>query len=564
MHRKLTIVLIIIFCLDPIFYVNTSNPFVNKISSTGNLNHNKIQYNSITNLTITSNQDFLIQAQIYNWKGSGTKNDPIIIQNYVFNTTALKSVNSSSIILIDISNVDLFFTIEYNLFFEKEFFVQTNYPGIIYSVYGISVSNSSNGKIYGNNFESGSTYGYKTGITISNSTNLIIQNNNFNANSFNETIDLPFGCAFSDGIIVNSNSFFEINPINGVIKFYFDNNSYIFNNIFKNSFIFLQFCINSTFENNTLFSSVIFNELSYTIISYNILKNWVSKFYSALEIFFLYGANFLHLNLLPFYGITVENNLFQNNSIGIEISKYPYSYNITCPSVPECSNLPENYSGMTILHYTNTLIRYNEFENNSNRAIYIGQYNDNNTIYGNDFINNNQSLSNDFNSVNQSTTQVFESQLQNSTNHWFYNGTGNYWSDYNYHNNYNKTFGLVPMHIIANDSDPFPEIQPFKNTYRYLIAQNGTNPNNDLFHSIELYSGPIIIVTITAVLALSSIYVLVEYRKYIRLGKGQKIHVSNFRAFLTNNFKIRTEKNHVETLTEETFKKIEEILEENK
>ena len=254
MHRKLTIVLVIIFCLDPIFYINTSNAFVNKISPTGNINHNKIQYNPITNLTITSNQDFLNQAQINHWKGSGTKNNPIIIQNYVFNTTTLNSVNSSGIILIDISNIDLFFKIEYNLFFEQEFLVQTNFPGIINSVYGISISNSSNGKIYGNNFESGSTFGYKTGITVLNSTNIIIQNNNFNANNFTETLDLPFEADFSDGIIVNNNTFFEINPSNGGIQLYFDNNSYIYNNIFNHSFIFLQFCINSTFENNTLLS----------------------------------------------------------------------------------------------------------------------------------------------------------------------------------------------------------------------------------------------------------------------------------------------------------------------
>ena len=295
------------------------------------------------------------------------------------------------------------------------------------------------------------------------------------------------------------------------------------------------------------------------------MKNFQSEFYSTLEIYIAFILYFPQINLLPFYGVTVENNLFQNNSIAIKIFRNLNTNNITCPYVPECSNLPENYSGMTMLHYSNTLIRYNEFRNNSNQAIYIDQHNDNNTIYGNDFINNNQSISNTFNSINQATTQVFESQLQNSSNYWFYNGIGNYWSDYNYHNNYNSSIGAIPMHILANDSDPFPETLPFNNTYRYLILQNETNPNIGLFYTIEHYSVPVIIVTTTSVVALSSIYILVEYRKYIRLEKSQKLHVSNFRAFLTKNIKGRKAKNnHVETLTEKTFKKIEEILEENK
>ena len=62
--------------------------------------------------------------------------------------------------------------------------------------------------------------------------------------------------------------------------------------------------------------------------------------------------------------------------------------------------------------------------------------------------------------------------IQNMTNNWSYNGVGNYWSDYNYKGN------TVPMHILQNDTDAFPQLQLFNNSYSYQISKSNSVPTH--------------------------------------------------------------------------------------
>ena len=183
---------------------------------------------------------------------------------------------------------------------------------------------------------------------------------------------------------------------------------------------------------------------------------------------------------------------------------------------------------------------------NYKQAIYIDTYNDNITIYDNDFINNNQSIHNILNSFNQTTTQVYENQLQNVSNYWDFNGIGNYWSDYNYRLNANESIGTIPMHILAVGSDTFPVLHPMNNTYIFR-TQSQNNHNYDLLHMIESNAIPIVSI------------------KYSRLKKVKGVHSIEFTTFLKQGLKQKRFKEHqTEKVSDETFKKIEEIIDENK
>ena len=258
------------------------------------------------------------------------------------------------------------------------------------------------------------------------------------------------------------------------------------------------------------------------------------------------------------YGSIIEHNLFQDNAYGINMLNNSLMINASsyCPYFPECSSVPKDYSGVLNLHITDYTIRYNEFMNNTNKAIYIGTNNDNNTIYGNNFINNNQSPINTLNDVRQFTTQVYESKIQNMSNYWSYDGIGNYWSDYNFQLNNGSIIGKVPMTFPQNGSDPNPVVEAY--TQSYGVTETRSN-NPDVMNTFVIPLTLTIAVIVTGfILAIT----VLEYRKYRKNLNSEQTKERNFRRYLLKKVQFRKNKESNE-LSAETFDMLEEIIEEN-
>lgn len=509
-------------------------------------------------LIINGNRDLQQQAQLNGWEGSGTKTNPITIEGYTF-----PDADSTTSASISINNVNLFFLIKSNDF------ALTN-SSTNYSKDNIVILNSSNGMILQNSFYNPFVLDDESNIYISNSQNITIKENIFES-VYQYSVQLLI--VSSSQIKITENTFLE-DQFNNLLIVNYCNNSAITNNIMNNGTLVFYFDYNINITNNILNNAFLEVSISNLLINYNIIENiksypgiilntgFTPKPYEPINTY--YHIN----NFLLYYGTIIENNLLQNNFLGIEIYRpVDNQIFITCPGLPECTDLPSNYSGISILHYSNILIRHNAFVNNTWKAITIGDYNDNNTIYENNFINNNQSL-NTLNSNIQFTTQVYEFQPQNVSNNWFFKGKGNYWSDYNFHSN-TSSIGLYPIQINANNSDPYPLLEPVTIIYT-LSIKPGAHWTNLTSQNLQEYVFntvfPVFLITVVVVLTIVFLDLSVQYSKYRKLKKQKNANYNNFSSFLITNLPFKSKKtNHLTNkLSDRTLEMIDEIMIENK
>ena len=463
----------------------------------------------------------------HNWSGQGTKKDPFIIEHYKFNGSIyydpiIKNPPPPPTTVLQIENVNWFFIIQDNYFTNILHYDPTNF---------ISFVNTSNGQLKNNLFLNNASHVNIVGINIESSNNIIFSNNTF--------------------VLTNNEGYDSSNfPIFSGLTLLKDNGCNLLDNTLINFQIQIKAGDDIILMGNTFDNSLIHVISSTTNISYNALEN---SYYGV----YIDPESYSDATFNSRTGSEIHNNLFFNNSYGLYLSKanyLPVNY-IFCPGYPECSELPVGYSGSVVLHYSNDIIKHNEFFNNTEKAIYIDQHNDNNTIYGNDFINNGQSKLNALNSINQSTTQVFENEDQNTTNNWFFNGVGNYWSDYNY-NLTHFSVGSVPMHFLENDSDPFPLLKPVNNEYNY-------SKSHSLVFSMQLVEAGILGIFVISVPILAIIG-MIEYNKYKKQKMEKKSYNGTFYAFLRDRVRIgKKRKPDKQFLSEKTLEMINSIVNEN-
>ena len=214
--------------------------------------------------SITSNSDFRYRAQLNNWPGNGSINNPIVIENEVIDT----SEYYSSII---IKNTNLYFIIR-----NCTFNVRSNWA--------IFLENVENGLISNNSF----SISYYYTIDLRNSNNINITNNTFESFGDNSQSrgDLRFEYSFE--INVNSNNF----SYSSIRLFDSYNNSFIYNR-FINSFL--------NFDNS-----------SYNYIKANYLNITDSKVNQYGIEFTLSNQTKLRDNIIESKGIKIDSSIYND------------------------------------------------------------------------------------------------------------------------------------------------------------------------------------------------------------------------------------------------------------
>lgn len=223
-------------------------------------------YETIENITITSNDDLLNKATAYGWNGTGlNSDDPIIIANYL--------INSSENILIDISNVT------------KHISVQNNYLVKVNQL-SINLEGVENCQIKETILCNNIRINNSKRITISknNITNIVNEscikvNNSETINILNNTITNNI----ANGILVNS-------VINTIIAY---------NEIINNSLngIVLKKCSDVIINHNSISNNnkaVICNASEYIIVFKNIIEE---NYNIAIDINETYQATIGHNNI---------------------------------------------------------------------------------------------------------------------------------------------------------------------------------------------------------------------------------------------------------------------------
>ena len=417
-------------------------------------------------IAIDSNNNFTATANINNWSGTGTFNDPIIINNMNINGSQVQHV-------FLIQNTNLYFILKNSTF---------------YNTYNtISLSNVANGLIENNTlmsrnyipFETTANQAifsfYSTGITLENCSSIIITNNTIlksnkgieifeshNNNIINNFIDNFIGQEkfirdsldiYSSGIEIFEsyvNVGLEVTASSNIFLFHNKIGNYSTGITFDeyNYFHDLSVYSNSTVENNIisnpneLFIGIYLNSKSTTVRN-NILTNG--------------GIYFPDANIASY----PEPSFFENNSINGQ--SFFYSINSSNLSVPNDS------AQVTLINCTNVEIAGVSF---SNLKTFI------NIRYGSDI---------------NIHTNTFTNSISNST----FTGIRLYYSHYNTisYNNLQTTYGIELYasgdNVITNNhasilhlnEEVYDETAP---QAKWIGKQNQVL-NNELTHGIDFY-----------------------------------------------------------------------------
>jgi len=277
-------------------------------------------------IAILGNEDFLQQASLENWEGSGTAEDPIIISGYRIRMARH---------LLRVVNTDL------------HFIFQGNYlDGVDGSWCGLYLANATNGVIR-DTIVVNSAISFHM-INIHNC-NLI---NNTLYDNFNQGVTLELVC--TGNIIANN---------------------HIYNN--RMSGVLLDFgCENNTVANNTIHdnggSGVEFwpDSVEYSAKGNLVTNNTISR-------------QSLGISVQGYRNLIVNNTITNSYHTGVMCggSNNTISYN-------EIFN--GRRDGIRLYSYAaSNLITQNSVHNNTQTGIKISSTCDNNTIIGNDFIGNN-------------------------------------------------------------------------------------------------------------------------------------------------------------------------------
>ena len=521
--------------------------------------------NQIGTLNFQSNDKLKATAESFGWNGTGTKNDPYIIENLYFSQLYDTSYHDSIILF---NNTNLYVELV-RLYFEFDTSIHSAHSAI-------KIMNSSNILISSCYFNSTSLDNNQF-VDIQDSTNITITFNYFKtfysgmiANQFsnvnNSQVFSNYYGHFDNGILINDRtknitiSDNEFNDNNHAIdtaqtEYLSPKDSFI--NILSNYFI-----------NNS-------EGLQASITSYNIIKN-------------IFSSNIVAISARRSLNSNITQNYFLDNYAGIELRKQNQIFKLNCDLgyfIPECSEVQSlPYNDFFQLHQSNITITNNLFTNQSEYNIYINNHSDGNDIYYNNFY------------IAQNFDSVFDDFGQNTTN-YFNNATiGNYWEDYNGSDNNNDQIGDTPYKINQSSSDDFPSMFPFNITkpeitshseFYYLnrlvfvapttTFETVTNPptsTGPLDSTIDTTNSSLPIgitedmILIGGVLLTGTagigIFIIYEYRKEVAKNTLKHRNTS-FIHFLRDKLSFKksqvTEK---PTLSDETLRELEEIIEENK
>ena len=243
-----------------------------------------LKYENLANslsITIMNNTDLLYQASIHKWVGTGTGQDPIIIEN-------------SNFTYFSISNTNLYLTIQNNTFSGKQD--------------GIYLYNTSFIDIYNNNIINNG----KNGIWSSKSANNTIEKNNLSENDlFGIYIYYSDKDMILDNKIMNNKFLYGMEVYTGLFTTQIINNTLIHNLYLFNGDNYLKF------DGNTVDGLPIL---------YYFTNNMVlSSYPSTIGQLRVQGNNISVSNLSIKYGLCAT--VYQNSSIFNNTIAFPYLFN---------------------------------------------------------------------------------------------------------------------------------------------------------------------------------------------------------------------------------------------
>lgn len=364
---KIFFFFLFIILLIPLFYEPSLFNYYNQTNSVDKPFIIKYKTSTLTEsnpITISSDNDLITQANTYGWTGTGSINDPYVIEN-------LQIINNSdSIYGISVSGLSSKHLLIKNNYIEMTGLssrgISLSYVDNLVSIYNNTLFNNTQYAIYltgaynnvTNNLISDNYYGIYLSVSSYNSiTSNRIENNDYGIThssscSYNYYYNNTFFNNSQYGIV--SFSFYEYNNVIGN-KFISNNYAHSFNsftsynnfsdNYFEDNIYGIRF--NSGSDYNNIFNNTFVNNSEG--LSYNVGRSWVFN-NTFLE-------NTYALNIYSYYGL-YQNNTMMNNGYGIYVS-----------------------DGLNSSFIDNNII------NNSN-GIYFSYSANNNTFYGNNFFRN--------------------------------------------------------------------------------------------------------------------------------------------------------------------------------
>lgn len=247
-------------------------------------------------ISIVGNDDFLNQAAIEDWSGSGTREDPIIITGLLIRASAH---------MFRVIDTDIFFELRDNIL-----------NGVDQSWCGLYIANASNGAVVNNTI-----YNAAIGVHVLRINNTIFSENVVFDNSY-EAIAFEGACHQNN---VTNNVFFD-NYLGGVWVDWFSTNNLIFNNTIKNNFGPGVYLLEDSSQNQVLNNTIFHNHGGVVVKGIrNIIGNnsIISNFQDGVLISF--GENMIVGNCIwnnsqsgiKLYTFNSENNdnIISNNSI---------------------------------------------------------------------------------------------------------------------------------------------------------------------------------------------------------------------------------------------------------
>ncbi len=558
------------------------NPVGNKVNTLSEVDYNRyrisqqkseylldnIVLQESSPIKIINNEDFLKQANENKWLGTGSEDDPITIENLVFEFN-----KSNPTIMISISNTNLFFKL--------------NRIAIIY------------------HFSTDITQNIPSGIMVTNCSNGLLTNNYFQSDI---PVQLDLIKILSCSNVNISYSYFRLNNYNTALYLFNTNASFIQFNFFIDCYFSLYLLENNfdiTITNNNFVANLngiygFSNTLGTTFHAILVTNNFFSNNGNGILFSGVNGAidaNIFISETGQNKGIYLErslnskitNNFFIYNDIGIVLRNNVALGEYACSSsnnIPECSEPRNNITDAIILHQMNVTIFHNEFRDQSQQAIYISNTTDGNNIYHNNFKNNNLFMGGS--QIVEGREQIFSNYFTNETH-------GNYWSDYNGSDINQDGLGEIPYSINSISSDIFPSIEPYniskpnffyyeQNYFLNRLEIRILNINNltsatccettsvfaspvnsdNLLKLLDSFLMPVLIGIAIVSIMMVAIAIFTQYKKNKYLEQESKSKKS-FKEYLINKLAKYTKNNEIRTnnISESTFQLLEDILKEN-